>query len=67
MRLRLAGSSFAKVARELEVQPTTVATVCRGGSRSRRIEARIAEILATTPAQLWPDRYAGEAFETGGK
>ena len=57
MRLRLAGSSLAQVARELGVQPTTVTSVCQGQRRSRRIEDRIAETLRTTPAKLWPDRY----------
>ncbi|MBS0290882.1 MAG: helix-turn-helix domain-containing protein [Proteobacteria bacterium] len=57
MRLRLAGSSLAQVARELGVQPTTVTSVCLGQRRSRRIDDRIAEILRTTPAKLWPDRY----------
>lgn len=57
MKLRLAGSSLAQVARELQVQPTTVTSVSRGLSRSKRIESRIAEVLRTTPDKLWPDRY----------
>lgn len=57
MKLRLAGSSLAQVARELQVQPTTVTSVSRGLSRSKRIESRIAEVLKTTPDKLWPDRY----------
>jgi len=57
MRLRLAGSSLAQVARELRVQPTTVTSVCQGYRRSRRIEDLIATKLSTTPAKLWPDRY----------
>jgi len=60
MRLRLAGSSLAKIARELEVQPTTVTSVCLGLRRSRRIEDLIAEKLSTTAAKLWPDRFLGE-------
>lgn len=60
MRLRLAGSSLAKVARELGVQPTTVTSVCQGYRRSRRIEDLIAAKLSTTPAKLWPDRYAAQ-------
>ncbi len=60
MALRVAGSSLAQVARELDVLTTTVASVCRGSKRSRRIEARIAEILSTTPDLLWPDRYESE-------
>lgn len=60
MRLRLAGSSLAKIARELEVQPTTVTSVCLGQRRSRRIEDLIAEKLSTTAPKLWPDRFLGE-------
>lgn len=61
MRLRLAGSSLAKVARELEVRPTTVTSVCLGQRRSRRIEDLIAAKLSTTPAKLWPDRFLDDA------
>lgn len=57
-RLRLADSSFAKIARELEVTCTTVTAVSQGRARSRRIEERIASVLKTTPERLWPDRYA---------
>lgn len=37
MQLRLAGTSLAQIARELGVQPSTVASVSRGKSRSRRV------------------------------
>ena len=57
MKLRLAGSSLTQVARDLGVSPSTVAAVSRGECRSRRIEGRIAAVLATAPARLWPDRY----------
>lgn len=57
VRLRLAGSSLAQIARDLGVQPTTVTSVCLGTSRSRRIEEHIARTLATTPSKLWPERY----------
>lgn len=57
MRLRLAGSSLAAVARELGVSSSTVIIVSQGLRRSRRIEALIAAKLATTPERLWPDRY----------
>lgn len=57
MRLRLAGSSLAAVARELGVSSTTVIIVSQGMRRSRRIEALIADKLHTTPQRLWPDRY----------
>lgn len=57
MRLRLAGSSLACVARELGVAGTTVTCVSQGHRRSRRIEAAIAEKLGVQPRDLWPDRY----------
>lgn len=65
MRLRLAGSSLAQVARELRVQPTTVTSVCQGYRRSRRIEDLIATKLSTTAAQLWPDRYVTQYATSG--
>ena len=58
MQLRLAGSSLTQVARDLGVQRSTVAAVSRGTSRSRRIEDRIATVLATAPERLWPERYS---------
>lgn len=57
MRLRLAGSSLAEVARELSVAGTTVTSVSQGYRRSRRIESAIADKLGVTPGSLWPDRY----------
>lgn len=57
MRLRLAGTSLAQVGRQLGVRPSTVASVSRGTSRSRRIEESIARALGTEPEKLWPDRY----------
>lgn len=57
MRLRLASSSLACVARELGVAATTVTSVSQRARRSRRIEALIAAKLGLFPAQLWPDRY----------
>lgn len=68
MRLRLAGSSLSDVARELGVAATTVTSVSQGLRRSRRIEALIAEKLATTPSRLWPDRYVddGRRIRTSG-
>lgn len=57
MRLRLAGSSLADVARELGVAGTTVTSVSQGYRRSRRIEAAIAAKLGMKPGDLWPGRY----------
>jgi Ner family transcriptional regulator len=57
MRLRLAGSSLADVARGLDVAGTTVTSVSQGYRRSRRIEAAIAAKLGVRPVDLWPERY----------
>lgn len=64
MRLRLAGTSLSQIARALDVQPTTVTAVSQGLRRSRRIEEKIAEALATSAAKLWPDRYPSVAEST---
>lgn len=56
-RLRLAGTSLAQVARDLDVRPTTVTSVSLGTSRSKRIEQHIAKVLSTSPERLWPERY----------
>lgn len=57
MQLRLAGSSLAEIARELDVAATTVTCVSQGYRRSRRIEAAIAQKLAISVDELWRDRY----------
>ncbi|SEP72877.1 Winged helix-turn-helix DNA-binding [Solimonas aquatica] len=57
MRLRIAGSSLAEVARDLGVAGTTVTSVSQGYRRSRRIETAIAAKLSVRPEELWPDRY----------
>jgi lambda repressor-like predicted transcriptional regulator len=64
MRLRVVGSSLSKIARELDVQPTTVTAVSQGLRRSRRIEDKIAQTLSTSAAKLWPDRYPYGVDET---
>ncbi|HOV56421.1 MAG TPA: helix-turn-helix domain-containing protein [Rhodanobacteraceae bacterium] len=55
--LRLRGTSFAEIARRLDVAPTTVTIVSQGHRRSRRIEAAIAQALDVALERLWPDRY----------
>lgn len=57
MRLRLAGSSLAAVARELGVAATTVTSVSQGYRRSRRIETAIADKLGMKAEEVWKDRY----------
>lgn len=59
-QLRENGSSMYAIARQLDVQPSTVTIVSQGLRRSRRIEAAIASALNTTPEVLFADRYAGE-------
>lgn len=61
MRLRLAGSSLAGIARELELAATTVTSVSQGYRRSRRVEAAIARKLQVSATVLWPDRYQESA------
>lgn len=51
--LRLKGYTIRKLAMELERSTTSVHRVIYGVSRSRYIEARISEILETTPNLLW--------------
>ena len=65
MRLRLAGSSLACIARELGIQPTTVTATSQGKRRSRRIELAIARKLGCTPQSLWPARYDEAASQEG--
>lgn len=57
MRLRVAGSSLAQIARDLDVAATTVTSVSQGYRRSRRIENAIAAKLGMLPEALWRDRY----------
>lgn len=64
MRLRLAGSSLSQIARDLGVRPTTVTSVSQGMRRSRRIEDKIASVLATEPEKLWPERYVRSASDS---
>lgn len=54
--LRSRGSSLSKVARELDLKPSTISSVL-AGSRSLRVERAIAEVLQTTPEKIWPERY----------
>ena len=56
-QLRLKGRSLASIARQLGVSVSTVSLVSKGKNRSVRIERALAEALASTPEQLFPDRY----------
>ncbi|AQS50273.1 hypothetical protein BMG03_20450 (plasmid) [Thioclava nitratireducens] len=56
-RLRLAGTSMAKIARSLGITQSTVTVVSQGYRRSHRVQSAIANQLGTTPEELFPDRY----------
>lgn len=55
--LHARGLSISSIARDQGVAKTTVSLVCRGYSRSRRLEQAIAQALGLEPAELWPNRY----------
>ncbi len=56
-RLRLAGSSFSAVAREMGISPASVSLVSQGRRRSKPVQQALAEKLGTTPEKIWPERY----------
>lgn len=58
LRLRSKGSSFAQIARNLSVLQSSVTVVSQGYRRSHRIQKAIATELQTTPANIFPERYA---------
>ena len=58
LRLRSKGSSFAQIARSLSVLQSSVTVVSQGYRRSHRIQEAIATELQTTPADIFPERYA---------
>lgn len=60
-RLRLAGTSFSDIARELGITPASVSLVSQGLRRSRPVQQVIADKLGTTPERIWPERYEQEA------
>ena len=61
--LRERGSSFAKIARELGVRPSSVVHAARRRHISKRIEAAIAERLGKEVEEIWSD--AGEQTQEG--
>lgn len=59
-RLKIAGSSLAKIARDLDVSVTAVSRTIRyENCRSHRIECAVAAALGVEPASIWPARYQG--------
>lgn len=57
MRLRIAGTSFADLARSLGVSDTNVSSCSFGRRRSAKVQKAIADALNTTPEALFPERY----------
>ncbi|HEY0123136.1 MAG TPA: helix-turn-helix domain-containing protein [Rhizobium sp.] len=57
MRLRIAGTSFADLARRLGVSDTNVSSCSYGRRRSAPVQKAIADALGTTPQELFPERY----------
>ncbi|MDO5703719.1 MAG: helix-turn-helix domain-containing protein [Paracoccus sp. (in: a-proteobacteria)] len=64
-KLRLAGTNFSAVARELGITPASVSLVSQGLRRSRHVQQALAEKLGTTPERIWPDRYKQEGVMQG--
>ncbi|MFT3688875.1 helix-turn-helix domain-containing protein [Paenirhodobacter sp.] len=60
MRLRIAGSSFADLARALGVTHTSISACSFGRRRSATVQKAIADVLGTTPQELFPERYVTE-------
>lgn len=55
--LKRAGLNQAKIAKMLDVSPSTVSSVINGKASSYQVARFIAEKLNTSVAALWPDRY----------
>lgn len=54
--LRERGSSFSKIARELDVSPSSVTHAAKQTHVSRRIEQAIANRLGKQVSDIWPDK-----------
>ncbi len=50
-------SSQSKIAKALNVAPTSVHNVIYGGCKSERIAKAIADVIGKDRSELWPDRY----------
>lgn len=55
--LKRAGLNQAKIARLLDVSPSTVCSVINGKASSYQVARFIAEKLNTSVTALWPERY----------
>ncbi len=63
-QLRLRGSSFSKIARELGVTRQAVRNAL--ASRYPRMERVIAHEIGLEPHTIWPERYSGAYHVFGG-
>lgn len=59
--IKKAGTSQAAIAADLGVSPVTVHQVIHNTCHSRRIANHIADLLALTTDDLWPDTYKDKA------
>lgn len=55
--LRIIGSSYAALARELGVNRSAVMQAAKFAGKSARCEAAIAAKLGLHPSCIWPERY----------
>jgi lambda repressor-like predicted transcriptional regulator len=53
--LRMAGTTPAMLATELEVSSATISVVIHGRAQSARIKARIAKVIGKPASAIWPD------------
>ncbi len=58
--LKLVGSSFAQIGRDLEATRNTVRAVCARDTRSRKVESAVAETLGLKLCEVFPDWYDAE-------
>lgn len=56
-QLRMAGSSPAQIARDLQRSHSTVSRVISGQGKSTRIARRICEVARLDPHSVWPGKY----------
>lgn len=61
--IRKAGATPAQIARDLNVNRSTVARVIHGAGKSTRIARRICELSGLDPDTAWPGRYPEFHFE----
>lgn len=52
------GTSPAKVARDLQLNRSTVSRVIAGTATSRRVATEISRVLGKSASKLWPGKYA---------